>query len=61
MSRPSSPPTRVPPRVIPANNEDKPVVDSMLVRMKKIEEYEDKIKNLLKMREKLITEIHLPL
>ena len=42
------------PRVIPTNQEDKVTVDSMLERMKKVQEYDEKIKHLDAMREQMI-------
>lgn len=46
-----------PPRIIPTNPEDKPMVDSMLERMKKVQEYDDKIRYLRNTRQNLVEAI----
>lgn len=55
---PYNPHTRhSPPKIIPPNPEDKPTVDSMLERMHKVQEYDDKIRNLRNTREGLVDAI----
>lgn len=44
-------------RVIKADKDDKPIIDSMLDRMKKVQEYDEKIKHLRDMRETLIEKV----
>ena len=48
------------PRIIPPGNspEDKAVIDSMLERKKKVQEYDEKIQNLADMRNELTEKIN---